>query len=107
MKYSVCKSYLLIKNDSPYYQPSEGQSSCEVCPARKDCQGGTRIFECPKGKYCAENSAPQDCPDNFFSHHEGLAAESECFPCPPGVTCDNTGGYEIKNIPQKISIPSQ
>ncbi|XP_031647270.1 scavenger receptor class F member 1-like [Oncorhynchus kisutch] len=76
------------------YQPSEGQHRCEVCPSGFYCleEGRTHLVPCGRGFYCPRGTANQHpCPSGTYGNLSGLADESECSLCEPGMYCKGTG----------------
>ncbi len=77
-----------------YYEPRQGSSSCQVCPAGYYCAGDstgtTTPTNCPYMYYCPEgSSAATYCPDGTFgrSMSDKLESDSQCMPCPSGSYC--------------------
>ena len=78
------------------YQPLPTQSSCTPCPAHFFCKNIDAASAqwpkiCPKGQYCKAATQPINCPAGTYNPREGLAAASECEPCPPGMICASAG----------------
>jgi len=87
--------------DPGYTAVSEGQASCDPCPAGSSCATrtdepvpctpgsyseprATACTQCPAGFYCPLSSAgPQPCPDGSYSE-DGAAS---CTDCPAGSQC--------------------
>ena len=48
--------------------------------------------ECPEGNYCPSGTpTPIACPTGSWSNSTGLEREEDCFTCPGGYYCANTG----------------
>ncbi|KAF7668979.1 hypothetical protein LDENG_00271770 [Lucifuga dentata] len=76
------------------YQPREGQSICETCPAGFYCQDQGMIYpvHCEKGFYCPSGSANHHpCPAGTYGNMSGLVGEWQCLLCDPGMYCKGTG----------------
>lgn len=53
--------------------------------------GDPRVHPCPPGKYCPEGSSPIDCPALTYRDKGWGKNLSDCFPCPAGYWCNETG----------------
>jgi hypothetical protein len=76
------------------YQPNEGRSSCESCPAGATCKSANLTWyeACPIGHYCeAGNAIPTPCPAGTYSAAIRLSSSAECTLCAPGRYCASSG----------------
>ena len=73
------------------------KSDCQICPSGYYCRPGTSDaiqFQCKLGHYCHAGTTPstqQPCPNGKYAPVSGLKSELECWMCPGGFVCDDTG----------------
>lgn len=59
--------------------------------------GMSHPLPCERGHYCPSASANQrPCPSGTYGNLSGLAEQSQCTPCDPGMYCKGAG------IPQSV-----
>jgi len=64
-----------------------GVSSCSLKQDMKYSTRGLReCISCPPGHYCSGCDIPQRCPSNAINPHSGMAKQSDCNACMPGLT---------------------
>ncbi|XP_014845642.1 PREDICTED: uncharacterized protein LOC106919650 isoform X3 [Poecilia mexicana] len=76
------------------YQHRRGRGTCETCPPGFYCQdqGMSHPLPCERGHYCPSASASQrPCPSGTYGNLSGLAEQSQCTPCDPGMYCKGAG----------------
>ncbi|GCC23266.1 hypothetical protein chiPu_0001660 [Chiloscyllium punctatum] len=81
------------------YQANKGQGSCDPCPAGFFCQftngSSGKLYEpCPAGFFCPAGTTmgtEHPCAMGTFGPRPGLAHESSCVPCSPGMHCASAG----------------
>ncbi|XP_043532727.1 zonadhesin isoform X4 [Chiloscyllium plagiosum] len=81
------------------YQANKGQGSCDPCPAGFFCQftngSSGKLYEpCPAGFFCPAGTTmgtEHPCATGTFGPRPGLAHESSCVPCSPGMHCASAG----------------
>ena len=59
--------------------------------------GDSRIHPCPVGKYCPKGILPIDCDVLTYRDEEWGKNKSDCFPCPAGYWCNQTGMSSYSN----------
>jgi hypothetical protein len=80
------------------YQNQIGQDNCLTCPPGYFCLTNTTDFSlnvCPIGSFCPASTSTATgnlCPAGFYTSKTKSTAISDCIPCDPGKTCNNSAG---------------
>ena len=85
------------------YNPEEGGSQlsdCIACPAGYKCVSGDPVPKpCPAGHYCPLDSVGIPCPLGTYRNSVSGHTLSNCYNCPAGFWCNDTGIANYSSYP--------